>query len=80
MAVLKRSGTAKAFAPEHLLMVRGRRFEALEVACERARERIEREGKVVERPRPIACSRSITPPPLITRCKNAISTSCAATS
>jgi hypothetical protein len=32
------------------------------------------------RPRPIAYSRSIHPPPLTTRCRNAISTSCAATS
>lgn len=55
-AVLERSGAAKAFPPEHLLMVRGRRFEALEVACELARELIEREGGVLER---------VVPPPAL---------------
>lgn len=35
--VLRRSGAALAFAPEHLLRARGRRFEALESACAHAR-------------------------------------------
>ena len=35
--VLRRSGAAKAFPAEHLIPVLGLRFEALELACERAR-------------------------------------------
>lgn len=42
LGVLKRSGAAQAFAPEHLLCARGRRFEALDLACERARAWITR--------------------------------------
>ncbi|MCA9705492.1 MAG: SulP family inorganic anion transporter [Myxococcales bacterium] len=36
LGVLERSGAAQAFDPEHLICVRGRRFESLELACERA--------------------------------------------
>lgn len=49
MRVLERSGAARAFPPERLLMAVGRRFGALEVACELAQEYFEREGKVLER-------------------------------
>lgn len=49
MRVLERSGAAKAFPPEHLLMVRGRRFEALEVAVRMAEEHLAREGRMLER-------------------------------
>jgi sulfate permease, SulP family len=46
--VLERSGAAKAFPPEHLLKVRGRRFEALEVAVRMAEEHLAQGGRVLE--------------------------------
>jgi SulP family sulfate permease len=49
MRVLERSGAARAFPPERLVMAVGKRFGALEVACELAQEYLEREGKVLER-------------------------------
>jgi MFS superfamily sulfate permease-like transporter len=50
--VLERSGAAKAFPPEHVLMVRGRRFEALEVAVRRAQEHLAQGGRVLEQVEP----------------------------
>lgn len=41
--VLRRSGAARAFPAEHLVPVLGQRFEALELAVERARTLVERE-------------------------------------
>lgn len=40
--VLERSGAAKAFPSEHVIHTRGTRFQALEIACDRARDFIER--------------------------------------
>lgn len=48
MRVLERSGAAKAFPPEHLLKVRGRRFEALEVAVRMAEEHLATGGRALE--------------------------------
>lgn len=56
MRVLQRSGAAKAFLPEHLVTVRGRRFEGLEIGCELARALVAGEGKPLEEVAP--------PPPL----------------
>jgi SulP family sulfate permease len=56
MDVLARSGAAEAFPAEHLLMVRGRRFEALEIACELAQDHLDREGRVLEQ---------VVPPPAL---------------
>jgi sulfate permease, SulP family len=54
MDVLVRSGAAEAFPLEHLWMVRGRRFEALELACRLAQEHLE--GQALER---------VVPPPAL---------------
>lgn len=56
MRVLERSGAAQAFPPEHLLKVRGKRFEALEVACRLAQEHLARGGRVLE---------TVEPPPAL---------------
>jgi sulfate permease, SulP family len=52
LRVLERSGAATAFPPAHLLTVRGRRFEALEVAVRMAEEHLARQGRVLEEVRP----------------------------
>ncbi len=44
--VLRRSGADRDFDPEHLLHIRGRRFEALGLACERARALIAKDQAV----------------------------------
>lgn len=54
--VLERSEAAKAFPAEHLFMVRGRRFEALEAACGLARELLEGERESLEQ---------VPPPPAL---------------
>lgn len=56
MRVLERSGAAQAFPPEHVLKVRGKRFEALEIACRLAQEHLARGGRVLE---------TVEPPPAL---------------
>ena len=56
MRVLERSGAAQAFPPEHLLKVRGKRFEALEIACRLAQEHLAHGGRVLE---------TVEPPPAL---------------
>jgi MFS superfamily sulfate permease-like transporter len=60
MQVLERSGAAKAFPPEHLLMVRGRRFEALEAAVRLAQEHLAGQGRALERVEPPPALQDVT--------------------
>lgn len=48
MRVLERSGAAEAFPPEHVLMARGKRFEALEIAVAQAQAHLQQAGRVLE--------------------------------
>lgn len=60
MRVLERSGAAQAFPPEHLLRVRGKRFEALEIACRLAQEYLVRGGRVLEKVEPPPALQDVT--------------------
>jgi len=60
MRVLERSGAAKAFPPEHLLMVRGRRFEALGIAVRLAEEHLAKEGRRLEHVEPPPALQDVT--------------------
>jgi SulP family sulfate permease len=60
MRVLERSGAARAFPPEHLLRMRGKRFGALEIACRRAQEHLAKSGAVLEEVGPPPALQDVT--------------------